>query len=1570
MTRNLTQTVPLNMTNNLTQMGPLNMTNHMSLETISKDNCKRDRACFSTPPTCNPAAQGSCFFVSTRAVYGNANNLTFELSGESNGYIAVGLSRDNREGDGDTVYSCANNNGIVKFTRATLNNSRLTQDNAFNPRSFRGSVNRSKIQCTFIAPGLSNRSVLAAYTGAFLFFFTGNFTNGSLQSPITLLVTNRSVDLSNPNSTDTAVIKFNTNTSAASNATTRSNTTASWNGTAASNATTSTSEGSLYNSTTNETISRDNCRRDRACFSTPPTCNPAAQGSCFFVSTRAVYGNANNLTFELSGESNGYIAVGLSRDNREGDGDTVYSCANNNGIVKFTRATLNNSRLTQDNAFIPRSFRGSVNRSKIQCTFIAPGLSNSSAPAAYTGAFLFFFTGNFTNGSLQSPITLLVTNRSVDLSNPNSTDTAVIKFNTNTSAASNATTRSNTTASWNGTAASNATTSTSEGSLYNSTTNETISRDNCRRDRACFSTPPTCNPAAQGSCFFVSTRAVYGNANNLTFELSGESNGYIAVGLSRDNREGDGDTVYSCANNNGIVKFTRATLNNSRLTQDNAFIPRSFRGSVNRSKIQCTFIAPGLSNSSAPAAYTGAFLFFFTGNFTNGSLQSPITLLVTNRSVDLSNPNSTDTAVIKFNTNTSAASNATTRSNTTASWNGTAASNATTSTSEGSLYNSTTNETISRDNCRRDRACFSTPPTCNPAAQGSCFFVSTRAVYGNANNLTFELSGESNGYIAVGLSRDNREGDGDTVYSCANNNGIVKFTRATLNNSRLTQDNAFIPRSFRGSVNRSKIQCTFIAPGLSNSSAPAAYTGAFLFFFTGNFTNGSLQSPITLLVTNRSVDLSNPNSTDTAVIKFNTNTSAASNATTRSNTTASWNGTAASNATTSTSEGSLYNSTTNETISRDNCRRDRACFSTPPTCNPAAQGSCFFVSTRAVYGNANNLTFELSGESNGYIAVGLSRDNREGDGDTVYSCANNNGIVKFTRATLNNSRLTQDNAFIPRSFRGSVNRSKIQCTFIAPGLSNSSAPAAYTGAFLFFFTGNFTNGSLQSPITLLVTNRSVDLSNPNSTDTAVIKFNTNTSAASNATTRSNTTASWNGTAASNATTSTSEGSLYNSTTNETISRDNCRRDRACFSTPPTCNPAAQGSCFFVSTRAVYGNANNLTFELSGESNGYIAVGLSRDNREGDGDTVYSCANNNGIVKFTRATLNNSRLTQDNAFIPRSFRGSVNRSKIQCTFIAPGLSNSSAPAAYTGAFLFFFTGNFTNGSLQSPITLLVTNRSVDLSNPNSTDTAVIKFNTNTSAASNATTRSNTTASWNGTAASNATTSTSEGSLYNSTTNETISRDNCRRDRACFSTPPTCNPAAQGSCFFVSTRAVYGNANNLTFELSGESNGYIAVGLSRDNREGDGDTVYSCSNNNGIVKFYRATLNNNRLTQDNSFMPRSVHGSVNGRKIQCIFIASGLSNSIAPAASTGAFLFFFTGSFTNGSLESPITRLFTSGSVDLSNPNSHLNFAMCIIPQGRSFISHLLTLAHSIDNLSYISIDDGCHSDLLFWSQLQY
>ncbi|XP_035997645.1 uncharacterized protein LOC118564320 [Fundulus heteroclitus] len=49
--------------------------------------------------------------------------------------------------------------------------------------------------------------------------------------------------------------------------------------------------------------------------------------------------------------------------------------------------------------------------------------------------------------------------------------------------------------------------------------------------------------------------------------------------------------------------------------------------------------------------------------------------------------------------------------------------------------------------------------------------------------------------------------------------------------------------------------------------------------------------------------------------------------------------------------------------------------------------------------------------------------------------------------------------------------------------------------------------------------------------------------------------------------------------------------------------------------------------------------------------------------------------------------------------------------------------------------------------------------------------------------------------------------------------------------------------------------------------------------------------------------------------------------------------------------------------------HLNFAMRIIPQGRSFISRLLDLANSVSSLlDQVSLDDGCRSDLSFWAKL--
>lgn len=70
---------------------------------------------------------------------------------------------------------------------------------------------------------------------------------------------------------------------------------------------------------------------------------------------------------------------------------------------------------------------------------------------------------------------------------------------------------------------------------------------------------------------------------------------------------------------------------------------------------------------------------------------------------------------------------------------------------------------------------------------------------------------------------------------------------------------------------------------------------------------------------------------------------------------------------------------------------------------------------------------------------------------------------------------------------------------------------------------------------------------------------------------------------------------------------------------------------------------------------------------------------------------------------------------------------------------------------------------------------------------------------------------------------------------------------------------------------------------------------------------------------------------------------------------------------------VSRAFASESAvskrQLLSLLGHLNFAMRIIPQGRSFISRLLDLANSVPSLlDSVILDDGCCSDLAFWSKL--
>lgn len=204
-------------------------------------------------------------------------------------------------------------------------------------------------------------------------------------------------------------------------------------------------------STLNTTITNATCGTDRACISTPQSCNPATDSSCLFVSTKAD-GNGN-LNFELRGESSGYIAVALSTDATAGGNDQTYICANNNSTALFVFALLNNSALTtQNDTTSIANVSASINQTTIQCVFDVKSLNATSRANAATTFSVVLANGTVNaDGSLSNPTVRTVT-APLDLSNSSSTNTvtATVAPSTNSTNSTNVTTTTATTTTASG----------------------------------------------------------------------------------------------------------------------------------------------------------------------------------------------------------------------------------------------------------------------------------------------------------------------------------------------------------------------------------------------------------------------------------------------------------------------------------------------------------------------------------------------------------------------------------------------------------------------------------------------------------------------------------------------------------------------------------------------------------------------------------------------------------------------------------------------------------------------------------------------------------------------------------------------------------------------------------------------------------------------------------------------------------------------------------------------------------------------------------------------------------------
>ncbi|XP_024914752.1 uncharacterized protein LOC103384810 isoform X2 [Cynoglossus semilaevis] len=164
--------------------------------------------------------------------------------------------------------------------------------------------------------------------------------------------------------------------------------------------------------------------------------------------------------------------------------------------------------------------------------------------------------------------------------------------------------------------------------------------------------------------------------------------------------------------------------------------------------------------------------------------------------------------------------------------------------------------------------------------------------------------------------------------------------------------------------------------------------------------------------------------------------------------------------------------------------------------------------------------------------------------------------------------------------------------------------------------------------------------------------------------------------------------------------------------------------------------------------------------------------------------------------------------------------------------------------------------------------------------------------------------------------TISSDKCGTESLCGEEPADCNPGNPGNCLFLAAKRKKGQ--NYEFEMSGESDGYVACTFSPDGDFGNNETTYICANHNGKVKFFTARYNKNKMVKT-ELPANSVKGKITQNKIQCSFLAAlplgalRAEDNVAMSLSTGDY------DAASGDLGTPAFK-YQSPVVNLANPNS--------------------------------------------------
>ncbi|XP_022614006.1 putative ferric-chelate reductase 1 [Seriola dumerili] len=202
-------------------------TAHLSFATnrtvnITRDGCGSTKLCVETPDDCDPAGNGTCLFgaVNTSTPMApNGTDLSIQLRGNSQGYVALGLTANASVGT-TMLFICAqnsSNNGTFFFRTMQRNNT----DNELSPtetivREIRGSVEGDVIRCEFDVPGVNATSTRTSHAITFSILLGSGTVNGGVIGAFNSTLNSGPLNITNPASNNVNTTPAPATTSGAS----------------------------------------------------------------------------------------------------------------------------------------------------------------------------------------------------------------------------------------------------------------------------------------------------------------------------------------------------------------------------------------------------------------------------------------------------------------------------------------------------------------------------------------------------------------------------------------------------------------------------------------------------------------------------------------------------------------------------------------------------------------------------------------------------------------------------------------------------------------------------------------------------------------------------------------------------------------------------------------------------------------------------------------------------------------------------------------------------------------------------------------------------------------------------------------------------------------------------------------------------------------------------------------------------------------------------------------------------------------------------------------------------------